>query len=613
MKPTSRPKVKLVVVPRADQEPNKRSEKLDITPKIQNESSFESETHCEPIDKIESKLVLLPILADEPNEKMKATLAKTWKEFVEYLKEHDKFPRHGGATKTLWRFTMDLIFCIRDETRYPNNKIFLKRELLNVIGTSVNLTNEWTFLNKYKANKICIDCDRRATNMVENWGRWRLYCRYHDREKILFDRVSKYTLAIFLERANILFKNAYDYSKTKAEDIKGKKSKVIIVCNLCTYEWKTTIDNHINERSGCPMCTQQAAWTTEIFVARARKIHGDKYDYSHLKDEDVNRAYNPILIKCNTCFYEWTTTRTTHIYGGCGCVNCANRIPWNLTRFLQRTYELYGNKYDYSLIGENDITAVKSYVSIICNECSNEWQITVGSHIHHLSKCPTCNLRCPWNIVKFMERSLEVHGKLYDYKNVKIEHIVDMNSQVPITCNICKHEWWISIDHHINHRTGCPCCNKSKGEKNIILFLKNNMIKYEIQKRLDVPLDLNNLYKPYNLADNLKKYMYDFYLPEYNCLVEFDGLQHFKFNNFFHKTHNKFVERSVVDYIKTHNLPPDIRLIRIDYKYDKYLDHILEFLLSKLSKTSDQVLYSDPDVYKWLEMPIEDAIATLNK
>ena len=64
----------------------------------------------------------------------------------------------------------------------------------------------------------------------------------------------------------------------------------------------------------------------------------------------------------------------------------------------------------------------------------------------------------------------------------------------------------------------------SIGETNIQKILQNNNVK---------------MYREYVFKD-LPNRRFDFYLPEYNRLIEFDGLQHFKFANTWHKTETNF-------------------------------------------------------------------------
>lgn len=63
----------------------------------------------------------------------------------------------------------------------------------------------------------------------------------------------------------------------------------------------------------------------------------------------------------------------------------------------------------------------------------------------------------------------------------------------------------------------CGHPNDSMGERNIKKILQNNNILYETEKAFD---DLIN-------PDTKRHPRYDFYLPEYHRLIEFDGKQHY--------------------------------------------------------------------------------------
>lgn len=101
----------------------------------------------------------------------------------------------------------------------------------------------------------------------------------------------------------------------------------------------------------------------------------------------------------------------------------------------------------------------------------------------------------------------------------------------------------------------CGCIN-SVGKVNIQqLLLKNNII-FEKEKTFD---DLINL-------DTGYKYRYDFYLPSYNRLIEFDGIQHYEYTNHGWNTEQKFKETQKSDKVKNeYALSHNIDLIRIPY------------------------------------------------
>ena len=127
----------------------------------------------------------------------------------------------------------------------------------------------------------------------------------------------------------------------------------------------------------------------------------------------------------------------------------------------------------------------------------------------------------------------------------------------------CPHhgEFNLRIQHHING-VACSRCNDSKGEKKITQLLLENNINYIPQKSFD-----DCIY--------IKKLKFDFYLIDYNTCVEFDGEQHF--NKFrFEKDDTKLNERLLKDKIKNDYCKDNkINLIRIPYFEFKNIESII--------------------------------------
>ena len=109
----------------------------------------------------------------------------------------------------------------------------------------------------------------------------------------------------------------------------------------------------------------------------------------------------------------------------------------------------------------------------------------------------------------------------------------------------------------------------SKGENEIISFLIEYNIIFEKEKSFDNCLSLKG-----------NKLRFDFWLPIFNTLVEFDGLHHFKPVNKHYraqKTHDLTV---VNDEIKNSFCQENnINLIRISYKDIKYISLLLPYYL----------------------------------
>lgn len=102
----------------------------------------------------------------------------------------------------------------------------------------------------------------------------------------------------------------------------------------------------------------------------------------------------------------------------------------------------------------------------------------------------------------------------------------------------------------------CGCLGFSYGEEVISNILTINSIKFEKEKS----------FTDFIYEDTQHHPRYDFYLPDYNRLIEFDGEQHFKYSNLGWNTKDKFEQIQKRDKIKnkyaqTHN----IDLVRIPY------------------------------------------------
>ena len=103
----------------------------------------------------------------------------------------------------------------------------------------------------------------------------------------------------------------------------------------------------------------------------------------------------------------------------------------------------------------------------------------------------------------------------------------------------------------------------SKGEKEIRKYLEQNNINYQEQKKFD-----GCQYK--------KLLKFDFYLPDHNICIEYDGKQHFEKYNF-EKNDNQLINRKIRDGIKNNfcNIN-NIRLVRI--KYNEKIEEKLKII-----------------------------------
>ena len=87
----------------------------------------------------------------------------------------------------------------------------------------------------------------------------------------------------FIKKCIEVHGNKYDYSKVVFTGVRNK------VCIICPEhgEFEQIAAYHLGGH-GCPMCGGTKKLTTEEFVRRAKQIHGNKYDYS--KVEYINQS-----------------------------------------------------------------------------------------------------------------------------------------------------------------------------------------------------------------------------------------------------------------------------------------------------------------------------------
>ena len=162
--------------------------------------------------------------------------------------------------------------------------------------------------------------------------------------------------------------------------------------------------------------------------------------------------------------------------------------------------------------------------------------------------------------ILFLLKAKNIYGDLYDYS---LSNYINMNTKIKIICPIHDVFYKRPKDHIFNEQ-GCPYCNQSKGERKIYKYLKENDIIFEIQKRFDN-------------CKNIRCLPFDFYLPDLNTCIEFDGELHFKSYEHF-GGEEKLLKTQKNDNIKTEYCKNnDIKLLRI--KYDENIINCLEQII----------------------------------
>ncbi len=316
----------------------------------------------------------------------------------------------------------------------------------------------------------------------------------------------KKTTEQFIESAKKIHGEKYDYSKV---EYNGSFEKVRISCPI-HGDFLMTPNNHLNGQ-GCPKCKNKNV-TTEEFIEKARKIHGEKYDYSKV---EYKKATEKICIICPE-HGEFLMTPNAHLNGQ-GCKYCTG-LHFNKDIFIEKSVEIYGEKYDYSKINYiNNHTKV----CIVCPEHGEFWQTPI-QHLrgHGCPKCRKGNHNFDEN--ELLEKIKNVYGDIYTYDRLNFSRMAD---KITVTCR--NHGDFQVYPGNFLKGCGCPECNKSSLETKLSSFLSKRNIQYEYQKK-------------FFWLRNKKPMSIDFYLPEYNVGIECQGEQHlFEYRCFRNRTFEK--------------------------------------------------------------------------
>lgn len=404
----------------------------------------------------------------------------------------------------------------------------------------------------------------------------RKHRRYND--PILFEE--------FLER--VIKSHGGDVFEFDKSEYESLNSTLTVTCRECHRKF---------ERSGymlqtgqkCPFCEKDKK--VKEFIEKAKKKFGERFSYKLVPD-----TFNTILcgnknvtIICNKCHKNFNTNRNNFLRGDGKCPHCKQlKIAKKHKRdFIKIATKNFGDRFSYDKVSYKDWMGgpfcmdfmPNPLVEIFCNKCKKYFIISEKSFLKS-GFCKECEKEKRRKISKklFLEKAKEKYKDLYDYK--KMEYVNDQ-TPIEIICNKCGDVFTITPYGHIHNKYGgCKTCevkepikptSTSKGEKLIKELLEYNNIKYIHQKT-------------FNGCKDKKFLRFDFYLPDQNLCIEYQGQQHYnnKFFLSFCKTKKegkeKFKIQRIHDKIKKQYCKDNnIDLFEITYK-DNVEEKLIEIL-----------------------------------
>jgi hypothetical protein len=159
--------------------------------------------------------------------------------------------------------------------------------------------------------------------------------------------------------------------------------------------------------------------TTEEFIKRSKKKHGNKYDYSLVEFKGI---YKKVKIICpiHGIFEQIPKSHMKYECYECGHLKISTKKYSTTEEFIQKANEIHKHKYDYSLVNYKD---AKTKVKIICPIHGIFEQIPCN-HIHKTNKsgCMICGGRKMLNTKEFILKTNDIHKNKYDYSLVNYKN-----------------------------------------------------------------------------------------------------------------------------------------------------------------------------------------------
>lgn len=312
----------------------------------------------------------------------------------------------------------------------------------------------------------------------------------------------------------------------------NNKTKLILKCNKCGYQWDTSsYDKFVGKESRkCPKCSGHYIKSEDeykkLVIKRCKEL-----DYTFIGYNGELGNNTKLKLRCNKCGYEWETTtvnnllkkdRTSHT---CGRKN-PNEMPQIYTSKEEIEKRIREKLKETSLefveiVEDSEVKYGKQHIMVKCKKCGKEYTLTALNILYGGSlKCKKCEYNGKFtdeDARKIVEEKCKILGYEFLGFNTEDGKYDGKKTKLILKCNKCGRIWkstdFRSFNHFVIKCEGC--LNRWKLEDEVKYILTRNNIEFEQEKKFDW------------LKHNIKLSL-DFYLPKYNIFIECQGRQHFE-------------------------------------------------------------------------------------
>lgn len=321
-------------------------------------------------------------------------------------------------------------------------------------------------------------------------------------------------------------------------------------------------------------------YTNEEVVGRLRELYGDEYDYSQV---DYKTKKTLITLRCKK--HDVVFSRTfQNLLKGWGCPVCnkeqgktwENTVEntynpsrrserWTTERFIAESKAYHGEGFfDYSqchyVNNDTPVTLIRIADGAVVNVLPYEHLRNDADYgVQRYYQGTTDKEK-----IHFLVRQLEENIETPIY--VPMQKIEYSHKRFKCVCPL--HGEFDTSLAKIRNGNCCPECDgsgESVGERNIRRYLQSKNIKFE---------------QEYRIED--KKYFdtyarVDFYLPDLNVMIEFQGEQHYGIENkaITHGSRKWQSQKKRDNHLRRYAADHNVRLIEVPYTFRSNVDTFL--------------------------------------
>lgn len=322
----------------------------------------------------------------------------------------------------------------------------------------------------------------------------------------------------------------------------GARNKIKVKHNTCGNIYEVRPNDFLTG-TRCPYCGGTHKKTDDEFKQEIFNLV--KNDYVFL--EPYVNAITKLRVRHKTCGNVYEVQPNSFLHGS-RCPYCSSSAKKTNTQFRQEVYTLVGDEYVFIDTYVNNRTKL----NVKHKTCGNVYEVYPNSFLQG-NRCPYCAGLAKKTDKQFKQEVYDLVGNEYVFLDT---YANNNKTKLRVRHNKCGNIYKVSPNNFVQG-SRCPFCNSPKGETIITKLLDTFNINYDYQKTFD---DLRDSYP----------LSYDFYIPDQNILIEYQGIQHYQPIDYFggeiaFKKQQKH-DQMKLDYAKEHGY----NLIAVPYTEDTF-------------------------------------------